>query len=437
MPGQLQIIAGPDKGRSLVLADGEALLLGSSKGAPQRLNDPAVARAHCEISLEGASATITDLGSPSGTLVNGVRIVGTEPLRNGDVLRLGDTQIRVQLESVRAGAPKPAAPAPAPAAPAAPAEEEEEIAPGPTCPVGGHKPDLGELLGQKLGRYQIERPIAKGRNGVVFEATDTRDARKVALKVLWPEFATKPEEVKRFIRAMKTVLPVKNPHIVQVYSAGKNGDYLWTAMQYVEGENCTKVIERIGTQGMLDWKYAFRVGVHVSRALQAADEHQILHRNITPSNILIRSTDKVALLGDLMLAKAMEGALATNLTGRGQVLGEPAFVSPERINGRDVDVRSDIYGLGVTLYALLTGVVPFDGKNLGEMIRKINSLEPAKIKDYQRDVPEPFEKIVFKMIAKNPDDRHISPAAVLNELERCAKLNGITLEKLDEWIPPR
>jgi len=177
-----------------------------------------------------------------------------------------------------------------------------------------------ELGGQSLSHFQLEEVIAKGTTGVVFRASHTEHDRPAAVKVLEPQFAGDEQNMQRFVRAMKTMLPIRHENIVSIYAAGKNGPYCWVAMEYVDGENLEDVIARISREGLLDmegqldWRDAFRVGVHIARALQAAYEHQIIHRNITPRNILLRTSDKVAKLGDLMLAKALEGTLARQIS---------------------------------------------------------------------------------------------------------------------------
>ena len=157
---------------------------------------------------------------------------------------------------------------------------------------------------------------------------------------------------------MKTMLPIRHPNIVRLYNAGKKGPVCWAAMEFIEGESLTKVIDRIGIQGMLDWHEVFRLAVQIGRALQEASEHKIIHRNVTPTNILRRTSDKTCLLGDLMLAKGLEGTTAQQITQPGQLIGDLAYMSPERTQPDAVaDCRSDLYGLGATLYALLAGAV--------------------------------------------------------------------------------
>ena len=411
MSFQFVVIAGPDKDRVFTVQPGADLMLGRSAQAYYRVNDPRASRSHCQVLLEGEQVTVVCNGGSGGTLVNG-KPVQRQILKLGDVLQAGDTQLRLHmgdfpLEDALGAVRK--APAPAAAAPVAAADQ------------------LAALSGQQLSHYDIGPVIGRGASGIVFHATDTKDNRSVALKVLLPEFSTNEEEMQRFIRAMKTILPLRHPNLIALYAAGKTGPYCWVAMEYVAGENLTQVIERIGVAGMLDWRHAYRVAVHIARALAYAHGEQIVHRNVTPKNILLEATTKVAKLGDLMLAKALEGALAQQITRPGEVLGDVAYMSPERTRGMtEVDVRSDLYGLGATIYALLTGRPPFEGTTLIEKITRIRQDAPVKPTKFQMSIPSAFEGAVLKLLAKRPEDRSQSAAEFVKELERIGKFNGVT-----------
>jgi serine/threonine protein kinase len=226
---------------------------------------------------------------------------------------------------------------------------------------------------------------------------------------------------------MKTVLPLRHPNIVSLHKAGKTGNYCWLAMDYVEGESMAEVIRRLGVAGMLDWRYGYRVAVHIARALQYAHERSIIHRNVTPQNILWRAADKTAMLGDLMLAKALEGTLAQQITRPGEILGDVAYMAPERTRGiGDVDGRADLYGLGATVYALVAGRPPFAAGSLPELINKIRTAEPEKPRKYQMSIPDLFQGTVLKLLAKHPDERFQSADEVLLDLERVGKFSGVS-----------
>jgi serine/threonine-protein kinase len=200
-------------------------------------------------------------------------------------------------------------------------------------------------------------------------------------------------------------------------------------MEFVEGESLTHVIQRIGVAGMLDWRNALRVAVHVGRALDYAHGEGIVHRNVSPPNILIRAEDKAAKLGDLMLAKALDGVLAQQVTRPGELVGDVNYMSPERTKSsmEGVDGRSDIFSLGSTVYALLTGRPPFADVSLVETITKIRKADPEKPKRFQMAIPDLFEGTVLRMLAKRQDDRYQSAADMLKDLERLAKYQGVQL----------
>src|SRR5262249_14476201 len=287
------------------------LLIGRSKDTETRLTDPHVSRIHCQVQVDGDAVVILDRGSAAGTLVNGKKI-SQQQLRHGDVIRIGDTQIRFESDE---------------------ADDHSTLAPGAAAPArlaAGRAERLTELVAKTLLPYEIGQVLAKGNSGLVFGARDTKEDRVVAFKVLWPEFSKNDDEMQRFIRAMKTMLPLRHPNLVAIFGAGKTGPYCWIAMEHVQGESLTQVIQRIGTAGMLDWRYGLRVAVHIGRALEFAHGQNIIHRNITPQNIMIQTADKLARLGDLMLAKALEGTLAEQITRPGELLGDVRYMSPER-----------------------------------------------------------------------------------------------------------
>jgi len=231
--------------------------------------------------------------------------------------------------------------------------------------------------------------------------------------------------MQRFIRGMKTVLPLRHPNLITLFKAGKTGVYCWMAMEYVEGESMTQVIQRVGVAGMLDWRYGYRVAVHIARALDYAHGHSIVHRNVTPTNILLRTADKTAKLGDLMLAKALEGNAGGFSTRPGELVGDVAYMAPERTRGTgDIDGRADLYGLGATVYALIAGRPPFAAATLPELITRIRNAEPEKPKKYQMGVPDLFQGTVMKLLDKRPENRFQTAKELLTDLERVGKFTG-------------
>jgi len=409
---QFEIIAGIDQGKKLTIHPGPGMIIGRGSAAYYQVNDPRTSRSHCEVTLQGEQVTIKCLGGSGGTFVNGQKIQ-QQNLKLGDVVQVGDTQLRLQVGDE----PLDVALAPIQAAGQPPQPKKQ---PDPN--------KLETLVGTTLSHYEIGHIIGTGRSGIVFFASDIKDNKLVALKVMLPEFAKNEEDIQRFIRGIKTMLPLRHPNLVQLYGAGKTGPYCWIAMEFVAGENLRQVIERIGVAGMLDWRNAFKVAVQIGRVLEYAHGQDIIHRNVTPTNILRDAPSKVVKLGDLMLSKAMEGILAQQITRPGELVGEVEYMSPERTRGTtDIDHRSDLYGLGATLYALLTGRPPFTGSTLVEKITRIRQDEPVPPTKFQLSIPHPFEGLVLKLLAKDPDGRYPSATALLQDLDRIGKVHGITV----------
>lgn len=415
MKRQLVVVAGADAGRCFPLNDGQTLVIGRGQASDTRINDPRMSRVHCHVQVDGGRTLLVAGPGASATLIDGSPVTRHE-LKPGEVFQAGDTRIRYQLDvSPEAstwandhafGRPKP----------------QPQITP------------LKDLVGQCLAHYRLESIIAAGDSGMVFQARDTAENRLAAVKVLTPDPTHREEQKERFVRAMQTMIDVRHPNIVQLYNAGKQGPYCWAAMEYVDGESMTEVIGRIGIEGMLDWREAYRVAVHAGRALREAHQRKIIHRNVTPANILRRHRDKACLLGDLMLAKALQGTLARQVTQPGQLVGDVPYMSPERTRDQlGVDHRSDIYGLGATLYALLTGRPPFECKSLPELVRMVREAEPRKPREFQLSVNDLFQDAVLKMIAKRPDDRFQTPDALLRELERIGTYNNLEAD-WSEWV---
>jgi serine/threonine-protein kinase len=196
-------------------------------------------------------------------------------------------------------------------------------------------------------------------------------------------------------------------------------------MEYVEGQSLAQLAQRAGAAGALDWRQALRVATHLAWALEYAHGRQVIHRNLTPMNVLVRGRDRVAKLGDLMLAKALDGAHAVNLTDEGDLLGDLNYLSPERTYpGAGVDERSDLFSLGAMLYALLTGRPPFADASPIETIKKLREANVERPKSFQRAVPDPLEAIVLKLLARRPEHRYQSATALLGDLERLAPAQG-------------
>ncbi|MBX3419696.1 MAG: protein kinase [Pirellulaceae bacterium] len=397
----LKVVQGPDKGKECFVKEGDCLVVGRGEKCDFRLSDPATSRVHFELSCQDAALTLRDLGSSSGTLVENSPVqVAQIPV--GSKINIGDTILAIFNQD----------------------DGESTHFVGENS--GGEK-SLEEMVGSKIVNYRLDEILGRGASGVVFRAFDEEKQRVAALKVLSPRHSRLPQQRERFVRAMKTMIPIRSENIVRIYNAGITGPYLWTAMEYVEGENLAQLIDRIGIEGMLDWRKVWKVAKDIGNALDTAHRHNIVHRNVTPTNILRRSSDERCLLGDLMLAKALEGELAVEITQPGQLIGEIEYLAPERtMADGEIDIRSDLYGLGATCYALLTGHSPAEGKNLTETLQRIRRDTPRPPREYQLAVNELFQDlIVMRLLAKNPADRLQNPAELLEELDRIGRYNSL------------
>ena len=282
---------------------------------------------------------------------------------------------------------------------------------------------LADLVGELFLRYRVGSVVARATSGMVFRGLDTETGQTVALKVYWPDYFTDERAAQRFLRAVKTMVPLEHENLVKLHAAGRWQGLCFTAGEYIEGESVTQIIARIGVAGMLDWRRAYAVAMGVARALEFAHKRNIIHRNVRPSNILVRAEDGCIKLGDLMLARAID-ELGARITRPGEVIGDIRYLAPEQVSGEThIDGRADLYSLGATLYAILTGRPPFEGTT-ADVIGKIISQPPVPPTTYHLAIPAAFEGLVLRMLAKRPEDRFVSAAAMLKDLERFGRYAG-------------
>jgi len=411
MPTQLVVIAGPDKGREFPFAPDGVISIGRGSQSHTHLVDLTVSRIHCEVRLAGNQATLIDGKSASGTLVNDKRVT-SQTLRAGDIIQVGDTKLRFEHDVADQSTLPPA-----------PAAKNVVFAnkPGGRVLPNALK-DLHALAGQSLGGFQLLNVLGTGQIGVVFKAKDSKDQKPLALKVLRPDFAKDDKAMKRFVRGMMSTRTLKHPNLVEVYNAGITGQHCWIAMEFIEGKNLAEVLDKMAGAKERDWRLALCIAVYMSRALQVMHDQGMIHRSVIPQNIMVQKSDQVAKLGDAMRAKALDDTAAPAVTASGEFVGNVFYMAPERTKrGNDVDGRADLYSLGVTLYTLLAGRLPFEGASMPEVITKIRQAAPEKPRTLQPSIPEAFEVIVVKMLAKQPAERYQSAKELLAALECVAK----------------
>lgn len=274
----------------------------------------------------------------------------------------------------------------------------------------------------KLGRYRLLKPIGRGGMGTVFLAEDENLKREVALKVLAPKLAGNQRFVERFHREAKAAAALSHPNIVSAIDVDEASGHHFFVMEYIDGEMLKKIVDR---SGPMSEEKALSICEQVAKALEHACSHQIIHRDIKPENIMLNS-EGVVKLTDMGLAKNIEDQNAT-LTVAGTMIGTPHYASPEQIRGdTDVDGRSDIYSLGVTLFHILTGRPPFEGET-GALIssQHLNSEVPS-IREARPDVSETLVHLVWKMTRREREDRYQTPGDLLEEIEAIKENEDIT-----------
>ncbi len=410
------------------LPSGELMLVGRGEHCDIQLHDPSASRVHCRLLSHDGKVMLTDAGSRWGTFVNGQRVDNCE-LRPGDEIRIGETVLRLSAEGEprattlarqsqlkrfgldHAGSIKSDEPPPPQAAPV--------VSAAPEAPLVRKRLKAAEFQGASFLDFHIEELLRRTESGLLFRAVRVRES--VALKLLHPEMLAKESARQRFHRAVHTVLNLHHPGLVTLYDGGIHRGIPYSVSEFIQGESVAEMIPRIGVAGMLDWRTTLRIGRDLASVLQFLEEKGIIHRNITPRNILIRKSDGTALLSDLLLSKSLDTDEPT-VTQAGETVGELPYLSPEQVgSGQPVDHRSDIYQLGATLYALLTGRPPFEGRGQAEIIQQILTDSPTPPTRYHLAIPPQLEGTVKTMLEKRPSDRFATAADLVRALDRVQK----------------
>ncbi|MEA3350523.1 MAG: protein kinase [Chloroflexota bacterium] len=271
------------------------------------------------------------------------------------------------------------------------------------------------LIGHTLGAYQLVDRLGQGGMATVYKAYEPALDRYVAVKVLPQFFARDPNFMQRFRREARAIAQLNHPNIVPIHNYGEEGDITYLVMRYVEGGTLQQ-----GRGSVYDPERAVRLIIPVASALAYAHKQGIIHRDIKPGNVLL-SGDDWPLLTDFGLAKMMEDA--TRLTKTGVGVGTPVYMSPEQGHGAEVDHRTDIYSLGIMLYEMLTGEVPFRAATpMAIIIKHINAPMPMPRK-VNPNISETLEGIILKATAKSPDNRFQTADEMIAALEQVISIS--------------
>jgi tRNA A-37 threonylcarbamoyl transferase component Bud32/dienelactone hydrolase len=261
-----------------------------------------------------------------------------------------------------------------------------------------------------VGKYTIEEVVGRGGMGIVYKAKDTQLKRRVALKFLPPELIQDEEAKERFILEAQTAAALAHPNICTIHEINEQDGESFISMEYVEGQNLKAKIDK----GLLATEEILDIAIQVAQGLDEAHKKGIIHRDIKSANIMIAEKGQAKIM-DFGLAK-IKGT--TLLTREGTTLGTVAYMSPEQARGEQVDQRTDIWSLGVVLYEMLSGELPFKGDRDASILYSVVHEEPKPLKEIKRDLPLELQQIINRALKKKPESRYGSAAEMLKYLRK-------------------
>jgi eukaryotic-like serine/threonine-protein kinase len=284
---------------------------------------------------------------------------------------------------------------------------------------------VGELI---AGRYELQELVGSGGMSNVFRAHDRLLERPVAIKVLHEQFSRDDDYVERFRREARSVAQLAHPNIVTVIDRGEEGGRQYIVFEYVEGENLKALV----AGGALPIDEALRFGLQIGRALDFAHKRGLVHRDVKPQNVLLNE-DGQAKVTDFGIARSVD---VQGVTQTGTVLGTSDYIAPEQARGEKVDQKTDVYSLGIVLFELLTGEVPYEGDNfVAVAMQHVHGPVPSVL-ERRPDVPLRLERALQRAMAKDRDDR-LSMEELAGELEACLRELGTRDEESATMIVPR
>ncbi len=293
---------------------------------------------------------------------------------------------------------------------------------------------MERLIGQSLDRYRLDSVLGEGGMGAVFKAHDVTLERDVAVKVMHPHFARMSDFQERFLREARSAARLSHPGIIQVYDFGQARSHLYIVMEFIPGDDLHQILHDLKAANQwIVLPEAIELVRQISLALDYAHQQGVFHRDVKPANIMLKPEPSESLpyrpvITDLGLAKLAEDAL---MTQEGTSMGTPAYMSPEQASGEKVDARSDVYSLGILLYELAVGQLPFQVKTLTEAIRCHTKEPPPPPRSLRPDLPQPLEQVMLQALRKNPNDRFPSARTFAQAL---AALPGAPAP--DKALPP-
>jgi eukaryotic-like serine/threonine-protein kinase len=303
-------------------------------------------------------------------------------------------------------------------APDAPAKAPPSLAPAAAAASAAAAPDAAAAVPdtQRLGRYHLEREIGRGAMGIVYLGRDTAINRMVAIKAipLASEFsdAELVEARSRFFREAETAGRLNHPNIVTIYDVGEERGLAYIAMEYLKGRHLSDFAK---SDNLMEPRKVLEIIARTADALGFAHKQHVVHRDIKPANLMYDASTDVLKITDFGIAR-LSGAGSTRT---GIVLGTPSFMSPEQLEGRTVTGHSDLFSLGVSLFQLLTGQLPFTADSMTGLMQQIAEAPHPPLRAFRPDLPACVESVIDRALAKNPDARYDTGAQMAAALEDC------------------
>ncbi len=283
-----------------------------------------------------------------------------------------------------------------------------------------------DLVGRRLGDYQLLRRLGRGGMAEVYLAQQMSLERQIAFKVLKQSLAANETYVRRFHHEAQAAAKLVHANIVQIHEVGCVDGVHFIVQEYVPGRNLKQLLTHRGRP--LDAPQVALILRQVAAALQKASDEGIIHRDIKPENIMLSNTGEVK-VADFGLARIVTGNEKLELTQIGMTMGTPLYMSPEQVEGKVVDPRSDLYSLGVTAYHILAGRPPFDGDTALSVAVQHLKNEPPRLETIRPDVPSGLCRVIHRLLAKKADERYQKPVELLKEL-RSLKIDGLE----EDWL---
>ncbi|MDP1675264.1 MAG: protein kinase [Bacteroidota bacterium] len=275
------------------------------------------------------------------------------------------------------------------------------------------------MIGQTISQYKIIEKLGEGGMGVVYKAQDTKLDRFVALKFLPPHLAASEQDKARFIQEAKSASALNHPNVCTIHDISEHEGQLFIVMEFVDGKSLKEKKENLSQKQIIE------IGIQVAEGLAAAHEKGIVHRDIKPDNIMFRK-DGIVQIMDFGLAKLYISGNVSRLTKAGTTMGTMGYMSPEQVQGLDVDHRTDIFSLGVVLYELLAGESPFKGVHETAIMYEIVNVDPAPLSSIKPDISSDIDTVILECLEKDPAERMQSAAEISRNLRRIKRDSGKT-----------